>query len=61
MTHVELSEGRQVRTRFIWHVDDRDACRWEQALSIDGGLTWETNWYMDFRRSGSSSIDEVDK
>jgi hypothetical protein len=54
-------EGRQVRTRFIWHVDDHDACRWEQALSIDGGLAWETNWYMDFRRSGSSSIEEVDK
>ena len=43
-------EGRQVRTRFIWSVDDRDSCRWEQALSIDEGLTWETNWYMAFNR-----------
>lgn len=43
-------EGRQVRTRFIWQVDDRDSCRWQQALSVDGGRTWETNWYMDFHR-----------
>ena len=43
-------EGRQVRTRFIWHVDGPDSCRWEQALSPDGGLTWETNWYMNFER-----------
>jgi len=43
-------EGRQVRTRFIWRVDDRDSCRWEQALSADDGLTWEPNWYMVFKR-----------
>lgn len=43
-------DGRPVRTRFVWHVDGRDACRWEQALSADAGLTWETNWYMGFDR-----------
>jgi hypothetical protein len=43
-------EGRQVRTRFIWQVDDRESCRWEQALSIDRGRSWEPNWYMAFRR-----------
>lgn len=43
-------DGRPVRTRFIWRVDDRDSCRWEQALSPDGGTTWETNWYMRFER-----------
>ena len=44
-------EGRRVRTRFIWVSEGRDTCRWEQALSPDGGLTWETNWYMDFERT----------
>ena len=43
-------DGRQVRTRFVWQVDDRDSCRWQQARSADAGLTWETNWYMDFHR-----------
>jgi hypothetical protein len=42
--------GRQVRTRFVWDVGDGDSCRWQQACSIDGGRTWETNWYMDFHR-----------
>ena len=26
------------------------ACRWEQALSPDGGKTWETNWIMEMTR-----------
>ena len=43
-------DGRRVHTRFIWQVESDDSCRWEQAASIDGGLTWETNWYMDFER-----------
>jgi hypothetical protein len=43
-------DGRQVRTRFIWEVGDGDSCRWQQACSIDGGRTWETNWHMDFHR-----------
>jgi hypothetical protein len=46
-------DGRQIRTRFIWQVDGPDACRWEQAFSPDDGLTWETNWYMDFERVAS--------
>jgi hypothetical protein len=43
-------EGRHVRTRFIWQIDDGDSCRWEQAASIDHGMTWETNWHMTFER-----------
>jgi hypothetical protein len=43
------NQGRPIRARFIWTVDDR-APRWEQAFSLDGGATWETNWIMDFSR-----------
>jgi hypothetical protein len=46
----ELLDGRPVRTRFFWFVDNSNLCRWEQALSPDGGKTWETNWYMRFER-----------
>jgi hypothetical protein len=24
--------------------------KWEQAFSVDGGKTWETNWYNEFIR-----------
>jgi hypothetical protein len=51
----EELDGRPVRTRFIWHVDSRDSCRWEQAASSDGGHTWETNWYMNFERMVATS------
>ena len=29
--------------------------RWEQAFSDDGGVTWETNWVMDFTPMGDDS------
>ncbi len=44
-------EGRPVRVRFIWTSADANACRWEQAFSVDAGKTWETNWIMEFTRA----------
>jgi hypothetical protein len=46
----EVYEGRHIFSRFIWTVGSADACRWEQAYSLDGGREWETNWIMEFRR-----------
>jgi hypothetical protein len=48
----ETHEGRHVYSRFIWSNITENACRWEQALSADGGKTWETNWIADFTRQG---------
>jgi hypothetical protein len=42
-------EGRPVRVRFLWRPSA--APRWEQAFSPDGGVSWETNWIMDFTRA----------
>ena len=39
------------RLRFLWLHKDRASPRWEQAMSIDRGNTWETNWTMDFFRA----------
>ena len=41
-------EGRPIRVRFIWSGTKTRTPRWEQAFSVDGGETWETNWIMDF-------------
>lgn len=41
--------GRPIKVRFTWSVPVADQPRWEQAFSIDGGATWETNWTMEFR------------
>jgi hypothetical protein len=48
----ELFEGRHIFSRFIWSVREAGSCRWEQAYSADGGSTWETNWTMEFSRTG---------
>lgn len=46
----EFHQGRAVYCRFLWSNDSPTSCRWEQALSADGGRTWETNWIMEFTR-----------
>ncbi len=46
----EPIQGRHIYTRFLWTVHHADACRWEQAFSVDGGQTWETNWETEFTR-----------
>ncbi|NRB19580.1 MAG: DUF1579 domain-containing protein [Rhodobacteraceae bacterium] len=42
--------GQPISVRFLWMRTDTTAPRWEQAMSRDGGTTWETNWTMDFGR-----------
>ena len=46
----EVFEGQHIYNRFIWSKITAASCQWEQAFSIDGGKTWETNWIMEFER-----------
>jgi hypothetical protein len=48
----EINDGKRVYSRFIWSKTDTNSPQWEQALSADGGGTWETNWIMEFERAG---------
>lgn len=43
-------DGRPVKARFVWLRQGPDRAHWEQAFSLDGGATWETNWVMTSRR-----------
>ncbi len=43
--------GKPIRIRQLWSAADSATPRWEQAYSMDGGKTWETNWIMDFSRT----------
>ena len=43
-------KGEPIRVRFFWTEVTSSAPHWEQAFSIDGGKTWETNWTMDFTK-----------
>ncbi len=46
----DLFEGRAVWMRFIWTNVGPAQARWEQAMSTDGGKSWETYWVMEFSR-----------
>jgi hypothetical protein len=47
----ETLAGKPIRVRFLWTMFKPDRPRWEQAFSPDAGVTWETNWIMDFTRA----------
>ncbi len=49
ITDGELN-GKPIVLRFLWLDTHTAVPRWEQALSSDGGATWETNWQMWFSR-----------
>lgn len=42
--------GKPIHVRFRWSRTRTATPRWEQAFSADAGVTWETNWIMDFSR-----------
>ncbi|MFI6938391.1 hypothetical protein ACIBI4_03880 [Streptomyces sp. NPDC050418] len=48
-------EGKPVRVRFVWSGISTSSARWEQAFSVDGGLTWITNWVMEFSRETTAT------
>ena len=48
----DIFRGRPILVRFTWSGVTTPTPRWEQAFSDDGGRTWETNWIMDFARTG---------
>lgn len=47
---TDILRGSPISVRFLWLNTNTDTPRWEQAMSSDGGTTWETNWTMDFKR-----------
>ena len=46
----DTHEGRAVKVRFQWSRSSANSAHWQQAFSVDGGASWETNWHMWFRR-----------
>lgn len=44
----DVEGGVPVKVRFVWTGGEKPV--WEQAMSADGGATWEKNWVMRFER-----------
>ncbi|SCG68336.1 hypothetical protein [Micromonospora inositola] len=51
-TAEETYQGTPIVVRYLWSDITATTARWEQAFSVDGGGTWETNWTADFTRTG---------
>ena len=43
-------ERRTIRVRFVWTRTPAETPQWEQAFSVDAGMSWEPNWVMRFNR-----------
>jgi hypothetical protein len=41
-------KGMPIVVRFVWRLKSNGNPCWEQAFSSDDGISWETNWTMDF-------------
>lgn len=55
----DTHEGQPIKVKGVWDRIVRPApgagpatCRWWQAVSWDGGATWEENWFMAWTRVG---------
>jgi hypothetical protein len=46
----DIEGDAPVKVRFTWTILTPDRVRWEQAMSNDGGQSWEHNWEMDMTR-----------
>ncbi|HYM86596.1 MAG TPA: hypothetical protein VET30_07635, partial [Pseudoxanthomonas sp.] len=46
----DTHQGRPIRVRFIWSEISARSAHWQQAFSVDGGRSWETNWHMYMSR-----------
>ena len=49
-TMDDTLEGKPVLTRYYWRTPSYDHPSWEQSFSNDGGVTWTSNWVMEFSR-----------
>ena len=43
-------EGKPVKWIGIWDLITPKSCRWRQAVSRDGGKSWDQGWIMDWTR-----------
>lgn len=47
----DMDGDTPIKVRGVWDRITPTSCRWHQAISRDGGKTWEGNWFMDWTRA----------
>lgn len=56
----ELISERMTRVRFTWTVLSPTTAHWQQAFSLNQGVTWEVNWTMAFTRIAADEYAALD-
>jgi hypothetical protein len=51
---LDNSDGNGVLVRYVWSGVTAHTAHFEQALSEDGGKTWDVNWVSDMKRLGDA-------
>jgi hypothetical protein len=46
----DVDGDQPIKVRGVWDRITPTSCRWHQAISRDGGETWQENWFMDWVR-----------
>ena len=46
----DVDGDQPIKVRGVWDRITKTSCRWHQAVSRDGGKTWDPNWFMDWTR-----------
>jgi hypothetical protein len=49
-------DGTETISRYTFSDITNDSLRWDDAFSKDGGLTWTSNWIMEFSRTGAKPV-----
>ena len=49
-TADEVDGDTPIKVRGVWDRIMPTSCRWHQAVSRDGGKSWQGNWFMDWQR-----------
>jgi hypothetical protein len=47
----DVTDGVPAKCVGVWDNITPRSCRWRQALSRDGGQTWDQNWIMEWSRA----------
>ncbi|MEM7204690.1 MAG: hypothetical protein AAF628_30815 [Planctomycetota bacterium] len=53
--------GGTVMERYTFSDALPTTVRWDQARSRDGGVTWRTDWIMEFSRTGAAAAQNFDR
>ena len=47
-TADDMDGDKPIKVKGVWDRITPSSCRWWQAVSWDGGVTWEENWVMEW-------------